>query len=88
MIISNKYKSTLDNLINSSNSKFLLRSIDKKSYNMPKIRGYLISFLEENSLDKDVLTSNKLSQLVSKTANFQLYQHYDIKPFGLKNKKA
>lgn len=69
VVISNRYKNILDNFIDSSNPNSLLRLINKKLCNKSKSRSNLISFLEENYLDKDILTSDKLSQLTSKIEN-------------------
>lgn len=60
--IRNKYKDTLNDLINSSDTKFLdwlnsldwPRLIDNGSYNVSKSRGGLPIFSEENHLDEDV----------------------------------
>lgn len=90
MTIPNRYKDTLDNFINSSNSKFSdwPRSIDKRSYNILKFKNSLIGFLRENCLNKNVLTSNKSLWLALRTENSQLHQCHDIALFGSKNRKA
>lgn len=56
MAISNKYKNTLDNFINNSDTKSLdwPGLIDKGSHNMPKSKSSLTIFLEEYCLDKDI----------------------------------
>ena len=70
--IFNKYKDILNDLIDSSNTKFLdcpdflnwLQLIDKRSRNIPKSRGGSSTFLEKNCLDEDVLIT--LLELASK----------------------
>ena len=62
MAIFNKYKNTLDDLIDSLDIEFLdhpdfinrPRFIDKRSDNMPKSRGNLPTFLDEDYLNKNV----------------------------------
>lgn len=76
MVISHKYKNTLDDLIDNSDLEFLdrLEVIDKGSCNMFRSKGSLMGLLEEDCLNKDyVLISNKSSQLVLKTKNSQIY---------------
>ena len=61
--IPNKYKDTLDDLSDSSNTKSLdhsdspnrLELIDKGSRNIPKSRDSLSAFLQEDCLDKNIL---------------------------------
>lgn len=57
MAIFKKYKDTLDNLIDSSNSKSpdWVISIDERSYNVPKSENSLADLLERDYLDKDIL---------------------------------
>lgn len=62
MAIRNRYKNTLDDLINSSNLKSTLRLIDETSS-----RGGSTGLLEKDRLNEDVLASNRSSQLVPKT---------------------
>lgn len=69
IVISNTYKDTLNNFINSSDLEFSLRLIGKKSCNAPRSKDILIDFSKKNCLDKDVLTSNKSLRLVPKTRN-------------------
>lgn len=57
MRISNIYKNTLNNLIDSLNIESLdkLEQINKGLQNIPKSENCLISHLKEDCLDKDVL---------------------------------
>lgn len=74
--IPNKYKNTLNNLINSSNIEFLdwpnsldlPGLIDKRLHNMFKFRGSLPTSLVGNYLDEDILVT--LLELVSKIWKF------------------
>lgn len=70
MIICNRYKNTLDHLIDSLNieSSDSLKPIDKRSRNTPRLEGKSIELLERNYLKEDVL--NKLSQRVLKIGDF------------------
>lgn len=61
VVISNKYKKTLDNFINSLNPKFLLALINKKLLNAFRFISSLTDFFEKNCLNKDVLALNNLS---------------------------
>lgn len=70
MLISNKYKNTLSDFINSLDSKSVLRLNDKGFCNTPRSKHSLTSFLEKNCLNKDVLTSNRSLRVVPKTKNF------------------
>lgn len=54
VLISNKYKKTLDNFINSLNLEFLLGLINKKSLNAFRFISSLTGFLEKNCLNKDI----------------------------------
>lgn len=60
VVISNRYKKTLDNFINSLNPKFLLELINKKSHNTFRFISSLTGFLEKNFLNKNVLALNNL----------------------------
>lgn len=88
MTISNRYKNTLNNIINKSNLEFIPELIDKKLCNAPRFRSNLTDLLEKNYFNKNVLASDKSSQQVSKIRNFKLYQYYDITLFGLKNRRT
>lgn len=71
----NRYKDTLDDLINSSNLEFpdpeslnQPGPIDKGLYNSPKLEWNLTNLLKRNFLDQDV--SDRSSQLAAKTEDF------------------
>lgn len=72
MTIFNKYKDILNDLIDSSDPKFLdwLKLIDKKSRNALRSRSGLRDLLKKNCLDKNVLDLNKLLWLAFKTEYF------------------
>ena len=69
--IPNKYKDTLDNLIDSSDIEFpyyldflnQLELIDKGSRNMPKSKDNSPTFLEKDCLDKNILNTSLESAL-------------------------
>ena len=92
--IPNKYKNTLDNLIDSSNTKFLNQSesldrlgpIDKGTHNVPRYRGTSPSLLEEDCLDKNVLVT--FLELAPKTQDFQVYKCHDVASLGPKSGRA
>lgn len=65
--VSNQYKDTLDDLIDSSDSECLdwARSIDERSHNALISEGSSADLLEGDCLDKDLL--DRLSQLAPKT---------------------
>ena len=83
--IPNKYKDTLDDLIDSSDVKSLdrLRPIDKGSHNAPKSEGSPMGLLEGDRLNKDV--SDRSSWLAPKTEDSKVHQHHDVAPLGLKS---
>lgn len=87
VVILNRYKDSLNDLINSSDLEFLPRLIDKELRNAPKSKTNSIGFLKEDCLDKDVLTLDKSSRLVFKTEDFYLHQCYNIALFGLKSRR-
>lgn len=68
MVISNKYKNTLNDLINSSNKKFVNwpKLIDKKSYNI-RSKKNSIGFLEKICCLKNKNVFNILLELGLKT---------------------
>ena len=78
VVIPNKYKHTLDDLIDSLNTEFTdqpkspdqLGPIDKETYNAPRSRGALLNPLEEKEdcLDKDIFVT--LLELAPKTRDF------------------
>lgn len=70
MAIFNRYKNILDNLIDSSNSKFLnqTKPIDKKSWNTFSSKNSLINLLAKvNYLNKNV--TDRLLGLAPKNKN-------------------
>lgn len=73
MTISNKYKDTLDNFINSSDPESLYRArpIDERSHNAPRFKNSSADLSEKDCLDEDV--PEKLLQLVFKTRDSQIY---------------
>lgn len=91
--ILNKYKDSLNNLINISDTESpdqtkasnWLELIDKGIYNTYRSEIALLNFLEENSLDKDMLVT--LLKLAPQIGDFQIYKHHDIVLFGLKSEK-
>ena len=66
MVIPNKYKDTLDDLIDNSDTEFPDQPdspdqpglIDKGSHNAPRSRGNSPTFSEKDRLDKDVLITS------------------------------
>lgn len=85
MAIPNRYKDTLYDFIDSSNLKFSdwLGLIDKRSHNKFRSKDSLADLMEEDYWHKDV--SNRSSWLALKIKDFQVCQHYDVAPFGLKS---
>lgn len=67
--IHNKYKNTLDNLINSLDpeSSDWLELINKELHNWPRSKNGLIRFLDKYCLNANILTLNRLSRLALKT---------------------
>lgn len=90
MIIFNKYKNILDVFIDNPNSESLnyLKPIYKKSCNIFRSKSGLTDFLKEDCLNKNILTSNRLSQQAPKIGNSQLYQHRNVIPIGPKTEKT
>ena len=94
MAIFNKYKDTLDNLINSSDIKFSdypnflnwPELIDKRSQNALKSRSGISHFLEDDYLDKDILIM--LLEPALKIEDSLVYQCYNIAILGPKNKRT
>lgn len=87
--IFNKYKSSLDDLIDSSDKEFLdqLGLIDKGSCNL-RSKGSLMGHLERDyCLDsKDILDTSL--GLEFKTQDSEVYQYYDIVLLDLKSGKV
>ena len=96
MAILNKYKDTLDDLIDSSDTESpnqpespdRLGPIDKGTRNAPRSRGASpsLSEEEEDRLDKDVLVMSL--KLVPKTWDSQVYKRHDVAPLGPKSGRA
>ena len=96
MAISNKYKDTFDDLIDSSDTEFpnlpkspnRLEPIDKGTRNVPRSRDASPSLLEEEEdrLDEDVLVI--LFKLAPKTRDSQVNKRHDIASFGPKSGRA
>ena len=94
--IPNKYKDSLDDLIDSSNTESLdqpgspdrLGPIDKGLRNSPRSRGTStsVSKKEEDRLDEDVLVT--LLKLAPKTQDSQVYKRHDIAPLSPKSGRA
>ena len=89
--ILNKYKNTLDNLIDSSDTKSLdqpdssnrSRLIDKGLRNASRSRSDSPTLSEEDRLDEDVLVT--LLVPTPKIRASQMNQRHDIAPFGSKS---
>lgn len=73
MAISNKYRNTFDNLINTSDMEFLNWPglNDKGSCNALKFESSSMGLLERDFLDKDVL--DRSSQLAPKNVDSQMH---------------
>ena len=92
--IFNKYKDTLDNLIDSSNiespdypdSSNWLRLIDKGLYNTLKSKDGSPTFLEEDCLDEDISITSL--EPTSKIQDSQVHQCHDVAILGAKNGRA
>ena len=93
--IPNKYKDTLDNLINSSDIEFsdypnspnwpgLIDT--KRSRNAPKFKNGSPTFLKKDCLDEDI--SITLLEPVPKICDFQVHQHYNVATFGVKSERV
>lgn len=86
--ISNRYKDTLEDFIDSSNPKALPEIIDERFHNVARFRDSSTSLLEKNCLNKDVLALEKLSQVVAKIKNPQFHQYRHAATFDSKNKRV
>ena len=94
--ILNKYKDTLDDLIDSLDtespdqpeSSDWLGPIDKRTCNVPRSRGASSSLLEEEEdrLDKDVLVT--LLKLAPKTRDSLVYKRHNVAPLGPKSRRV
>lgn len=76
--IPNRYKDTLDDLMDSSDTKSPDRPgpIDKGSRNAPRFEGSSMGLSEKDCLNEDVL--NRSSGLTPKTGDFQVHQRLDV----------
>lgn len=85
--ISNRYKNSLYNLIDSSGANNLdwPNLINKKLCHIPRIKDSSTRFLEGNCLNKNVL--DRSLRLAPKTQDFQVDQGYDIIYFCLKSRR-
>ena len=85
MTIPNRYKDIFDDFIDSSDAESLDRPepIDKGLRNTSRSDGSPTRLLKRDCLNKNIL--DRLSQLVPKTRDTQMYQHYDVAPFGFKS---
>lgn len=88
MAIPNRNKETLDNLIDSSDTKspYWPRLIDKGLRNTLRSKGSPTRLLKKDRLDKDI--SDRLSWVIPKIRDSQMYQCYDIVRFGLKSGRS
>ena len=96
MAISNKYKDTFDDLIDSSDTESSdqlespnrLGPIDKETRNVPRSRGVLLSLSKEEKdrLDEDVLITSL--KLAPNTQDSQMYRRHDITSLGPKSGRA
>ncbi len=92
--IPNKYKDTLNDLIDSSDtesqdrpdSSDWSRLIDKKSCNTPRYRNSLQTLSKEACLDEDVSVMSL--KPVPKIQVSQVHQRHDVAPFSLKSERA
>ena len=94
--IPNKYRDTLDDLIDSSDTELpdqpeslvWLGLIDKGTRNVSRSGGAPLSLLEKKKhcLNEDVLVI--LLELVAKTGDFQVYKYHDVAPLGCKSGRA
>ena len=86
--ISNKYKNTLNDIIDSLDTEFpdLSRLIDKETHNTPNSRNTSLSLLEEDCLNKDILVT--ALERAPKIWDFQIYKCHDVALFGPKSEKT
>lgn len=85
MAFSNRYKYTLDKLIDSSDAESPVwpGPFDKESCNATRSKNSLTRLSKRDSLDDNV--PDRLSRLAPKTQNSQVYQRYDIAFLSLKS---
>ena len=94
MVIPNKYKDTLDDLIDSSDiespnhldSSNRAKLIDKESHNAPKSKDNSLTFLEEDYLDENI--SIMLLEPALKFQDFPVHQHPNIVILSVKKERA
>lgn len=94
VVIFNKYRDTLNNLIDNSDIEFpnwpdfpnWPGLIDKRSRNALRSRGGLSILSKEDCLDEDILVTSL--EPVPKIQAFQVHQCYDIAYFSLKSKRT
>ncbi len=92
--IPNKYKDTLDDLIDSSNTESQDRPnssdwpglIDKGLRNTSRSRNGSPTLLEEDRLDEDVPVTSL--ELAPKIRASQMHQRHDVAPFGPRSRRA
>ena len=90
MAISNKYKDTLNNLIDSSDTEFpdwpdspdQPGLIDKRSCNAPRSKDNSPTFLEEDRLNENVPVRSL--EPAPKIPASQVHKHHKLIPFGPK----
>ncbi len=94
MAIPNKYKNTLDDLIDSSDTESLdwpnspnrPGLIDKGSHNAPRSKGGSPTLLEEDCLDEDVPITSL--EPAPKIRTSQVHQRHDVASLGPKSRRA
>lgn len=85
LVIANRYKNTLNDLIDSSDPDSSPKLIDERFCNTPRSGDSLTSFLNKNCFYKNVLALDRLSQLPLKIGNSHFHQYYAIALFDPKN---
>lgn len=85
MAIFNKYKDTLDDIIDSLDPKTPLKLIHESFCNTPYSKENSTSLLEKNYLNKNILALDRSLKLAPKTEHLKLHQHCDITLFDFKN---
>ncbi len=88
MAIPNKYKDTLDDLIDRSDTESPDRSdlINKRSRNASQSRGGSPTLSKEHHLDEEVLVTSL--EPAPKIQASQVYQRHDVAFLGLKSERA
>ena len=93
MAIPNKYKDTFDDLIDSSDIKSSDHPdspnrpelIDKELHNVPKSKNSLLTFLEEDHLDKNISITSL--EPTPKIQDSQVHQCHNIATLGTKSER-